>query len=309
MKFSLPSVPLRSQREERSDADRSACPRPRWSNRSNPMVGVGKAEKFIHAQNADRRDALRRLLLVPFIARIEVEWENETRRNQTFYLARLSAAGLNGAVSGAHFMTSLDDLGHLAEYEAGETATIIVRGRERTARILKRTVLEPRQKSAGWDASIHNFEATPWGELLSLLRHESLRQAIELLRQGHLAAEDVIGRLLQHAADAQLERQRGRRRTIDRIALRDRPILNKFQGAIFRLSLNRQVMLFGPPGSGKTTTLIRRLAQKRTSEALTETEKALVTRTARADLTGADSWAMFSPGELLKQYLGNAFNN
>jgi hypothetical protein len=277
-------------------------------NRSNMMVGVGKPEKFIHVENADLRDALRRLLLEPCIARVEVEWKNEARPNQTFYLARLSAAGLNGAVSGGHFMTSLDDLGHLAEYEAGETATIMVRGRERTARILKRTVLEPRQKSAGWDALIHNFEATPWGELLALLRHESLRQAIELLRQGELTTEDVIGRLLQHVADAQLERQRGRRRTIDRIALRDRPILNKFQGAIFRLPLNRQVILFGPPGSGKTTTLIRRLAQKRTSEALTEAEQALVTRTARAGLTSADSWAMFSPGELLKQYLGDAFN-
>ena len=117
------------------------------ANRSNMMVGVGKPEKFIHAKNASLRDALRRLLLEPCIARVEVEWKNEARPNQTFYLARLSAAGLNGAVRGAHFMTSLDDLGHLAEYDhRGEIATIMVRGRERTARILKRTVLEPRPR-------------------------------------------------------------------------------------------------------------------------------------------------------------------
>jgi hypothetical protein len=277
-------------------------------NPSNMMVGVGAPERHAHALNSAQRDALRRLLIEPFIGRIEVEWKNENRPPQTFYLARLSAAGLNDVVRGAHFVTSMDDLGHLAEYEAGETATIEVRGRERTARILKRVVLGPRERSSDWDALVHDFEAAPWGTLLALLAHESLRQALGLLRQEDAAAEDVIGRLLQGAADTQLERQKGRRRAIDRIALRDRPILNKFQGAIFRLPLNRQVMLFGPPGSGKTTTLIRRLAQKRTAEALTDAERALIDRMAGANPASADSWAMFSPGELLKLYLGDAFN-
>ena len=79
---------------------------------------------------------------------------------------------------------------------------------------------------------------------------------------------------MREAADAASQRLRKRRGVVDRIALRDRPILNKFQGQIFRLPLDCQVILFGPPGSGKTTTLIKRLAQKRTPEALTEHETA-----------------------------------
>jgi hypothetical protein len=276
-------------------------------NRSNMMVGVGNPERFVHAQNAGLREALRRLLLEPCIARVEVEWKNEARPKQTLYFARLSAAGLNDAVRGAHFTTSLDDLGHLAEHEAGETVTLYVRGRKRTAHILTRTVWSPREQSAGWDAQVDDFESAPWGALLALLKHDSLRQALELLREGDVAAEDILGRILQRAAEAQSDRQHSRRRAIDRIALRDRPILNKFQGAIFRLPLNSQVMLFGPPGSGKTTTLIRRLSQKRTFEALSDADKALVSR-AGVDLASANSWAMFSPGELLKQYLGDAFN-
>ncbi len=67
-------------------------------------------------------------------------------------------------------------------------------------------------------------------------------------------------------------------------------------------------MLFGPPGSGKTTTLIKRLAQKRTPDALTEDEERLISGHVGDNLLRPDSWAMFSPAELLKQYLGEAFN-
>lgn len=110
------------------------------------------------------------------------------------------------------------------------------------------------------------------------------------------------------AATWELERQRVRRKVVDRIALRDQPILDKFQGEIFRLPLNRQVMLFGPPGSGKTTTLIKRLAQKRTPYALTPDEEAFISGYIEDNLRGRDGWAMYSPTELLKGYLGEAFN-
>ena len=115
--------------------------------------------------------------------------------------------------------------------------------------------------------------------------------------------------LLQEAVAADFERNRIRRKVVDRIALRDQPILDKFQGEIFRLPLDRQVMLFGPPGSGKTTTLIKRLAQKRTPYTLTEDEEELVSGYLRNNLFRTNGWAMFSPTELLKEYLGDAFNN
>lgn len=40
--------------------------------------------------------------------------------------------------------------------------------------------------------------------------------------------------------------------------LRDQPVLDKFQDEIFRLPLDSRMLLLGPPGTGKTTTLIRR---------------------------------------------------
>ena len=278
------------------------------ANPSNMMVGDAKPERFMHAQNMEQRDSLRRLLLEPFVARVEVEW-GDGKPVQTYYFARRSAVGLTNAVKGGQFISSGAAIGHLAEYEAGETASIVLGGRERTARILARAVVEPKQYGPEWDALVRNFERTPWGEALDLLRHESLRKALDAMRKTDVVpAEDIVGRLLQEAAGIQQELQRIRRKVVDRIALRDRPILNKFQGAIFRLPLDRQVILFGPPGSGKTTTLIKRLAQKRTSDALTDSEQRLVANSLGDDLLRPDSWAMFSPAELLKQYLGDAFN-
>lgn len=277
------------------------------ANPSNMMVADAKPERFMHARTMEQRDSLRRLLLEPFVARVEVDWEGGTAV-QTYYLARRSAAGLTGAAKDGQFISSGAVIGHLAEYEAGETATVLLPGGERRARILARAVVEPKQHGQEWDAFARSFEQLPWGEALDLLRYESLRKALDALRRAGLPAEDIVGRLLEEAADARQELQRVRRKVVDRIALRDRPILNKFQGAIFRLPLDQQVILFGPPGSGKTTTLIKRLAQKKTLDALTEDEQRLLGNSLGDDFLRPDSWAMFSPGELLKQYLGDAFN-
>jgi hypothetical protein len=85
-------------------------------------------------------------------------------------------------------------------------------------------------------------------------------------------------------------------------------VLDKFQDEIFRLPLSHQLVMLGPPGTGKTTTLIRRLGQKVNWEVLTEEERDLVETTHHANPhQHASSWLMFTPTELLKQYLKEAF--
>ncbi|MGM4960912.1 ATP-binding domain-containing protein [Bradyrhizobium barranii] len=278
---------------------------------SNRMTGEAKPERFMIARNREQRADLTRLLLDPFVARVEVEWLEGGPPQRTYYFARRSAAGLITAIKNAALVPSGGKLGALAEYEAGEVVTIEINGIEREARVLKRVVLSPQKREGLWDAILDNFELSEWGEILELLRAESLRTGLEALKRrlsGPTEVEDIVGRLLAEAAEADAERGRLRRKVVERIALRDRPVLDRFQGEIFRLPLDRQVMLFGPPGSGKTTTLIKRLAQKRTADALTESEMRLVSAYDRERFVGPDSWAMFSPTELLKEYLGDAFS-
>ena len=278
------------------------------ANPSNRMVSDGRAERNIDTINSTVRENLRRLLREPFVARVDVDWGcSDGQPAQTYYFSRPSSAGLMDAIKDAQLVTSGAALGRLAEHEAGDSVFVV----GRVGCIVKRTVFHPSQRDGLWDAVVKKFEAMPWGDVLEILRNESLRRALGNIKRGRtgaLADEDFVGHLLQEAANAEFARQRMRRKVVDRIALRDQPILDKFQGEIFRLPLDRQVMLFGPPGSGKTTTLIKRLAQKRTPGALTESEERLISGPMQDNLLRSDSWAMFSPAELLKEYLGEAFN-
>lgn len=99
-----------------------------------------------------------------------------------------------------------------------------------------------------------------------------------------------------------------RRSVITKMGLRDQPILDKYQDEIFRLPLNKRLLILGPPGTGKTTTLIRRLGQKLDTIFLDEHEKNLVEKIALAQgMVHTNSWLMFTPTELLKQYVKEAF--
>jgi transposase len=80
--------------------------------------------------------------------------------------------------------------------------------------------------------------------------------------------------------------------------------LDQYQDEIFRLPLRKQLFILGPAGTGKTTTLIRRLGQKLDTAYLEPEERDLIQAiSASGGSSHRDSWLMFTPTELLKQYL------
>lgn len=93
------------------------------------------------------------------------------------------------------------------------------------------------------------------------------------------------------------------------MSLRNQAALDEYQDEIFRLPVNSQRIILGPPGTGKTTTLIKRLGQKLDVSAgsFQESELQLLKKLGK-DGKGFNDWLMFTPSDLLKEYLLKAFN-
>ena len=154
-----------------------------------------------------------------------------------------------------------------------------------------------------------------WDAFSVIQREDQPSVTVESLRallQASIPSEDVkdiLDEILAEEARKAIVEEGIRRSVITRMGLRDQPILDKFQDDIFRLPLSHQVVLLGPPGTGKTTTLIRRLGQKLDVRFLDEDEQRVVQEVGAAQqLPHERSWLMFTPTELLKQYLKEAFN-
>lgn len=129
-----------------------------------------------------------------------------------------------------------------------------------------------------------------------------------LLEEAEAALRDALQAL--HAAEEAEETGadwKARRQTIRRMELRDQSILDEVQDEVFRLPLDMRLMLSGPPGTGKTTTLIKRLSQKRDFDYLGTEEQALVSKADRTKFFHANNWVMFTPNNTLKQFLKETF--
>lgn len=273
----------------------------------NPLRGGPSARLNLIAVHLKDEAYLKRLEIEPFVARIVVQWDDEEPpRKETLFITRASAAGIADEIPGIRLATYAATLGRLAEFKAGDRTTLDIRSRKRDVSIIERVTISPRYSNAEWDAIEDTFDFEFWSaELESVRRFLDQQERVE----DEEGIPDVLGALLQAAQEATLVREAARRKVIERMTLRDQCILDRYQGEVFRMPLSQRLILFGPPGTGKTTTLIRRLAQKRTAEALTSDEVEMLSQANLKDeFLYSNSWAMFSPTELLKLYLRDAFN-
>jgi len=258
----------------------------------NTMTSSSAIQRLDQISQANR-ESYQVLVAEPAIARVVVV--DEEGEEKTYYICRTTP------VSGFPNLASYRaPVGRLASLAIGAEFTL---PNGNVVEVLERAQLRPNALADGWDSRDTVVEAEHFGPFTI----ESLRALLTEVA-GEEVTEDILGQLLAEETVKANIIDGVRRSVITKMGLRDQPILDQYQDEIFRLPLDKRLLILGPPGTGKTTTLIRRLGQKLDTAFLEEGEQRLVETVASAQgIAHASSWLMFTPTELLKQYLKEAF--
>ncbi|MGY3173852.1 DNA polymerase III delta prime subunit [Pseudomonas sp. TE12234] len=253
----------------------------------NTFTGSAAVDQ-IAAIADDVTKSLLSLVREPAVSRIVVE--NDKGQTDTYYICRTTAGIPLNSGKLAGYRTPL---GRLAALSVGEDVDLEIAGKKVNFRVLDKVDLKPQKSADLWD-SIDSV----WR------RERSTPHTIPSLRKVIQPVDDNAF-FAMLAGESEEERIReGVRHEIRRaMALRDQAILDRIQDDIFRLSIDHQLIILGPPGTGKTTTLIKRLGQKLDWEALSPEERILLGSQAKRS-----RWMMFTPSDLLRHYVKEAFS-
>ena len=218
---------------------------------SPPLAAARLAQS--HRQLATEFERLRS---EPAIARVVY---HDGDRECVSYICRATTP----TMSGLDLISQRAPRGRLAALPIGETLTT---PSGKTLTVLQRIEVHPERNSFGWDSKNNIFR-------LAERRSLTVESLIQLLGIPQGEAQDLLSQLLASERDKDLVREGQKRTILTSMELRDQAILDEQQDEIFRLPIDERIFLSGPPGTGKTTTLIRRLGQKLDYQHLTEEER------------------------------------
>jgi hypothetical protein len=263
----------------------------------NTLTGTNATQTLADISEEQRAD-WRTLTSEPAIARVLVRDDGD--RPSIIYVTRGSVPRLN--IAGVKVASYRSPMGRLAALSIGAEEEIRLPGGSAHYLVSEKAALRPIRPDGHWDGKdtvLHRKNAAP-------VTIGSLRA---LIGDGQAGADlgDILDSLLQQDDAAQNVREGIIRSVIEKMGLRDRPLLDQYQDEIYRLPLGSRLAIMGPPGSGKTTTLIKRLGLKLDLEYLDEEERDDVEGTLAGQAGHATSWLMFTPSELLKLYIKEAF--
>ena len=255
-----------------------------------------EAVRTLSGIEGSRRRSLETLAREPAIARVVVRTDDG--KVILYYICRDTPSGGFGRLAGRN-----SPAGRLASLAVGDEFEIGAPGGTLSGEIIEKAILHPHHRDSGWDSRDSILKGETYGPITVVSMRDALaRPAVADIGDAILAdilAEDEKAANVINGI---------RRNIIAKMGLRDQPILDRYQDEIFRLPLDSQLLIIGPPGTGKTTTLIRRLGQKLDREYLDDDERRLADGWLVEGATPySDSWMMFTPTDLLKVYLKEAF--
>jgi hypothetical protein len=257
-----------------------------------PTSQTEKAALEIIRIKQKNRAAYQRLIKEPFVSRVVAEGENGAIH--TYFFCRADQGMVERGV-----ISYLTQFGRLASIPVGDEFLTPL---GEYLLVISKAGVRPEMISGIWNA--HSvIQRKGWPSVTV----KSLRALLSPL-ETETTGLDILDEILADEAIAGLAREGVQRSVIARMGLRDQPIMDKFQDEIFRLPLQQKLMILGPAGTGKTTTLIRRLGQKLDVQFLDDDERRIVKEVGVSQhLPHENSWLMFTPTELLRQYLKEAF--
>lgn len=255
-----------------------------------------EAVKSLESISAKGRNDRQVMAREPAIARVVAKRDDGEK--VTYFFCRAIPVKIsceNGNLAGY-----LSPVGRLASLPIGSEFELKKPGGIEYLEVLERAELHPALIGDDWDSVDSKLQGQGYGSLTV--------GSFRGLLKGHDEGATLLDSLLAEEEASSNVTDGIRRSVISKMGLRDQPILDQYQDAIFRRPLDSQLLILGPPGSGKTTTLIRRLGQKLDKDFLEPEEREIVDRAQPSSaLEHENSWVMFTPTELLKQYLKEAF--
>jgi hypothetical protein len=261
-------------------------------------LNAGAAIQNLSGISEQIRRELRHLCTEPAIARLVLRDEND--KEEIYFISR---AGSPPAARGLGTVASYrSPIGRLASLPVGADQEIRTPKGVRSFELIERAALHPTLRGDEWDSINTVLQSLNYGPLTVV----SFKELLRIVAPGDDI--DLLDSLLAEGRAANNVLEGLRRSAIMKMGLRDQPLLDQYQDEIFRLPLDTRLVILGPPGTGKTTTLIKRLGLKLDAAFLEDEERGLVERTAAGLRGHGQSWLMFTPTELLKQYVKEAFN-